>query len=82
MPPQRAALLQQARQMSPQQWMKLMHALFRSPEEVSLFFGCDEKTGRNYWNGVGRPTLDRALVAQVVYPAQFRQHMIDGIVER
>lgn len=79
MPMSRRALLNHARHMSPHQWMKMMRAIFRNPLEVALFFDCDEKTGRNYWNGVGRPTLDRALVAQVVYPDEFRRHMIDGI---
>lgn len=80
-PGQRQYILQQFRDQAPARWMAFLHAHFGSPVEVSMFFEVDEKTGRNWWNGVGRPTVDKTLYAQMSFPNGFKEHMLPEAVK-
>lgn len=71
-------ILRWFRDQAPARWQSFLHAHFASGLEVSLFFGVDEKTGRNWWNGVGRPTVDKALYAEMSFPEGYRSHMLPG----
>lgn len=73
---QRAHVLRRFRDQAPARWQAFLHAHFSGPGEVSFFFDVDEKSGRNWWNGVGRPTVDRALYAEMTYPDGYRAHML------
>lgn len=72
----RAAILRQFRDQAPARWMAFLHAHFSGSTEVSAFFDVDEKTGRNWWNGVGRPSVDKTMYAQVIYPDAFTRYML------
>ncbi|MFC0160864.1 hypothetical protein CDZ97_10265 [Mameliella alba] len=72
----RESILRQFRDQTPARWMSFLHAHFSGAQEVSAFFDVDEKTGRNWWNGVGRPTVDKALYAQMSFPGGFQDHML------
>jgi len=69
-------ILRQFRDETPARWMAFLHSHFSGPAEVSAFFDTDEKTGRNWWHGVGRPTLDKALYAQQSYPDSYSHYML------
>jgi len=75
-PSSRRTLLRQFQDETPARWMAFLRAHFSGPTEVSMFFEVDEKTGRNWWKGSGRPTLDKALVAEVEFPASYQHYMI------
>ena len=72
----RSHLLAQFRDQTPVRWMSFLHAHFGSALEVTLFFEVDEKTGRNWWRGVGRPTVDKVLYAEHAFPAGYQTYMI------
>lgn len=72
----RQKMLEQLKNKTPQRWMAFLRAHFSCPFEVSTFFEVDEKTGRNWWNGVGRPTVDKALFAQTTHPEGYQNFMI------
>ena len=78
---QRAHVLRRFRDQAPARWRAFLHAHFSGPGEVSFFFDVDEKSGRNWWNGVGRPTVDRALYAEMAYPEGYRAHMLGGAAQ-
>lgn len=69
-------ILRQFRDETPARWQSFLQGHFASGLEVSLFFNVDEKTGRNWWNGVGRPALDKALYAELSFPDGYRAHML------
>lgn len=70
------AILRQFRDQAPARWMAFLHAHFSSAMAVSVFFAVDEKTGRNWWNGVGRPTVDKTLYAEMSFGSGYRDHML------
>ncbi|MBV7394576.1 hypothetical protein [Mameliella sediminis] len=72
----RESILRQFRDQTPARWMSFLHAHFSGAQAVSAFFDVDGKTGRNWWNGVGRPTVDKALFAQMSFPGGFQDHML------
>lgn len=47
----------------PDQWRALLRSYFRNHIEVAYAFSVDEKTARNWWEGVGCPRSEIALAA-------------------
>ena len=43
------------RRLYPDRWSAFLHAQFRSPLEVAVFFSVNEKTARQWWEGVTGP---------------------------
>lgn len=61
--------LDRFRRVFPDRWTAFLHAHFRSHAQVQFFFSVDEKTARNWWNGVGAPRAEFAVVALAAFPA-------------
>jgi len=51
------------RRVLPDQWRNLMRAHFTSAVHVAYVFSVDEKTARNWWDGIGSPRAEFALAA-------------------
>jgi hypothetical protein len=47
----------------PDQWSQLIRRHFRSTVEVAYFFSVDEKTARNWWEGVTGPSGHAVAIA-------------------
>jgi hypothetical protein len=56
----------------PGQWSSFIRAHFRSSTEVGYFFGVDEKTARNWFNGTSEPRMSAfaALMKRCPQPAR------------
>ena len=49
------------RRMMPDRWSAFLHAHFRDRVHVAYFFGVDERTARNWWDGIGAPRCEVVL---------------------
>ncbi|WP_147127796.1 hypothetical protein [Shimia ponticola] len=68
-------MLEQFRAQTPARWQAFLHAHFSSAAEVAVFFDVDDKTGRNWWNGNRRPSVDKALFAHVTHGDAYLEFM-------
>ena len=59
----------------PERWAGFLQSHFRSVGEVGWFFGVDQRTAQNWWEGSNRPTGDKVALAAVRFPAGFADHM-------
>jgi hypothetical protein len=55
--------LHRYRALFPDQWSQLIHRHFSSTVEVAYFFSVDEKTARNWWEGVTGPSGHAVAIA-------------------
>lgn len=56
------------RAMFPDRWSQLIRRHFRSTVEVAFFFSVDEKTARNWWEGVTGPSGHAVAIAVKMLP--------------
>lgn len=56
------------RAMFPDKWSALIRRHFRSTVEVAYFFSVDEKTARNWWEGVTGPSGHAVAIAMKCLP--------------
>jgi hypothetical protein len=47
----------------PDVWMRFLHMHFRDHIHVAFMFSVNERTARNWWEGVGAPRPEAALIA-------------------
>lgn len=60
--------LHRFRAVFPDQWSQLIKRHFRSTVEVAFFFSVDEKTARNWWEGVTGPSGHAVAIAVKMLP--------------
>lgn len=60
--------LHRFRTLFPGKWSDLIRRHFRSTVEVAYFFSVDEKTARNWWEGVTGPSGHAVAIAMKCLP--------------
>lgn len=66
--PGRPVDLHRARCLMPGLWSEVVRANFRRPVDVAYFFDCDERTARNWWEGVSAPRAEVVILAAARIP--------------
>ncbi len=54
--------LDRLRRVLPDRWSAFLRAHFRDRIHVAFIFGVDERTARNWWDGVGSPRAEVVLL--------------------
>lgn len=73
--PGRPVDLHRYRVLFPDKWRAFLHAQFRRPEDVAVFFDVTDKTARNWWDGVGGVPLGHVTaVAVQEFPVAFNTY--------
>lgn len=55
-------------------FMRLCRAVFRSWQQLAAFLQTDDRTARNYWAGLHKPTGDKVALMALAFPEAFRLH--------
>jgi hypothetical protein len=71
----RPADLHRYRVVFPGRWSAFLRAHFQGPSHIAFFFSVDDRTARNWWNGVSGPSASAVVLAAAVAPALIL-HMI------
>jgi len=53
---------------------KLCRAVFANWRQLAEFLLTDDRTARNYWAGLHKPTGDKVALMALAFPDAFRQH--------
>lgn len=61
--------LHRLRVVFPDRWSAFLRGHFRDRVQVAYVFGVDERTARNWWDGVSSPRAEVALIAVSRFPA-------------
>lgn len=77
----RRADLDGMRRKTPDRWMAFLHAHFRDTVSVAYFFGVDEKTARNWWNGKNEPRLSAFAAMMHELPVNARLVIVNFLSE-
>ncbi len=59
----------------PHQWADFLRRHFRNSVEVAVFFSCDEKTARNWLEGLSAPSSPAAIYAVASIPGALDELM-------
>lgn len=65
----------------PRRWARFLRATLPSAEAVAVALQIDERTARNHWDGLHRPTGDRVAMLACVFPEEFRRFCGTGGAE-
>ncbi|EBA11770.1 hypothetical protein [Roseobacter sp. CCS2] len=65
----------------PRLWARFLRSSFRNWQDVAGFFEVDDRTARNQWQGLHKPTGDKVAMAALAHPEAFRLHCGKGLVD-